>query len=70
MDHGANKNVTDRWDWDRLSRNEGLPWSIELIERYESRWNWFTSSRLRYPIQALTTLMPADITAVMAHHFS
>ena len=24
----------------RLSYNEGLPWSLELIEHYEGRWDW------------------------------
>ena len=23
-----------------LSRNEALPWSLELIERFEDRWDW------------------------------
>ena len=26
------------WDWEQLSRNEALPWSLELIERFEDRW--------------------------------
>ena len=39
-----------RWGWVRggihrvfshgLSSNEALPWSLELIERYEDRWDW------------------------------
>ena len=24
----------------RLSGNKALPWSLELIERYEDRWHW------------------------------
>jgi hypothetical protein len=30
------------WDWATLSGNEGLPWSLELIERYEGRWAWWS----------------------------
>ena len=26
------------WDWEQLSGNEALPWSLELIERFEDRW--------------------------------
>jgi hypothetical protein len=29
----------DRWYWEGLSWNEGLPWTTALIERYEDRWN-------------------------------
>ena len=28
------------WGWSSLSRNEALPWSMELIERFEDSWNW------------------------------
>jgi len=31
-------------DWDRLSRNEVLPWSVELIDRFADKWNWFNLS--------------------------
>jgi hypothetical protein len=27
-----------------LSGNEALPWSLELIERYEDRWDWLVLS--------------------------
>lgn len=39
----------DLWDWGSygneeyrkgLSGNEMLPWNIELVNRYDSRWNW------------------------------
>ncbi len=26
--------------WNRLSSNDLLPWSVALIEKYESKWNW------------------------------
>jgi hypothetical protein len=29
-----------RLDWRRLSWNARLPWSIELLRRFESRWSW------------------------------
>lgn len=31
-------------DWDVLSSNEFLPWSEELIARFQDRWNWWTLS--------------------------
>jgi hypothetical protein len=31
--------------WGNLSGNIGLPWSAELIARYEARWNWDMLSR-------------------------
>ena len=30
----------DHWDWGRLSLNTVLPWSLELIKRFEDRWIW------------------------------
>jgi len=27
-------------NWERLSENTYLPWSIELIERYKEQWDW------------------------------
>lgn len=30
----------DEWDWDDLSRNEGLPWSEEFIDKHGNRWGW------------------------------
>jgi hypothetical protein len=37
----------DRWEWDRygLSSNESLPWSEDLIAKYEDRWDWVGLSR-------------------------
>ena len=29
----------DRWHWDRLSGNAGLPWSEALIARFADRWH-------------------------------
>ncbi|WP_262967075.1 hypothetical protein [Methylobacter psychrophilus] len=57
----------ERWHWDVLSKNEGLPWSLELIERFEERWCWMALS----PNESLhlPTLRPADIVAIMEHHF-
>ncbi|HNJ87171.1 MAG TPA: hypothetical protein PKU92_11355, partial [Agitococcus sp.] len=28
------------WDWKELSNNEALPWSLELIERFDDKWDW------------------------------
>ena len=28
------------WNWNDLSSNISLSWSIELIEKYEDKWNW------------------------------
>ena len=30
-----------------LSENKALPWSLELIERYEDRWDWAEPSETR-----------------------
>jgi hypothetical protein len=30
----------DRWNWEKLSENTALPWSIELIESFTERWDW------------------------------
>jgi uncharacterized protein (TIGR02996 family) len=30
----------DELDWEELSGNRGLPWSIDLLERFEARWCW------------------------------
>jgi hypothetical protein len=29
----------DKWDWQGLSENIFLPWSIELIEKYKDKWD-------------------------------
>lgn len=34
----------DKWDWNELSCNKFLPWSIELIEKYINEWNWIRLS--------------------------
>ena len=31
---------SDIWDFKALSRNKALPWSEELIARYENKWDW------------------------------
>ena len=57
----------NRWDWGYLSGNKSLPWSLKLIERFEARWDWHRLSgneSLHLP-----TLRPADIVAIMEHHF-
>lgn len=33
-----------KWNWERLSSNKALPWSLEFFERYEARWDWDTLS--------------------------
>lgn len=30
----------DKWDWEELSGNKALPWSVEFIEKYYDRWDW------------------------------
>ena len=35
LDGDLIERFNDRWDWYLLSKNELLPWSIELIERFE-----------------------------------
>jgi len=30
----------ENWDWRQLSRNEGLPWSFELLDEYIHHWDW------------------------------
>jgi hypothetical protein len=30
----------DRWNWQRLSMNEVLPWSIKIIEQFKDRLDW------------------------------
>ena len=27
-------------EWDFLSNNETIPWSFELIQKFEDKWNW------------------------------
>jgi hypothetical protein len=35
----------DKWDWQDLSNNKSLPWSIGLIERFKDKWSWENLSR-------------------------
>ena len=35
-----NYTFIDKWNWDYLSKNEGLPWTEEFIEKYEKKWSW------------------------------
>ena len=41
----------NRWEWSNnfivcgLSDNEALPWSLELLKRFEMRWHWNTLSK-------------------------
>ena len=30
----------ERWDWEKLSRNPGVPWTRELIDAFVGRWDW------------------------------
>ncbi len=30
----------DQWDWELLSENAGLPWSIDLLEQFAETWDW------------------------------
>jgi hypothetical protein len=34
------ENNQDELNWDYLSINEKLPWSINLIDKFNDRWNW------------------------------
>ena len=34
------KKYQEKWDWQLLSRNTALPWSLELIEIFRDRWSW------------------------------
>lgn len=35
---------TENVDWLRLSQNEVLPWSAELVEKHKDKWDWPTLS--------------------------
>lgn len=35
----------DKLNWEELSDNSSLPWSIELIEKYKAKWDWLSLSR-------------------------
>jgi len=34
----------NKWDWEKLSDNESLPWNDALIEKYKDKWNWWKLS--------------------------
>lgn len=34
----------DKWDWEALSGNTGLPWSYKFIEKYSDKWKWKADS--------------------------
>ncbi len=36
----GNINYSNDWIWRNLSENKNLPWSIELINKYEDKWSW------------------------------
>ena len=36
----------DQLSWEKLSKNESLPWSEAFIERYENKWDWGYGLRL------------------------
>jgi hypothetical protein len=63
----------ERWNWGGfgvgLSKNKSLPWSLELIERFEERWYWDWEELFKNATLHLLTLRPADIVAIMEHHF-
>jgi hypothetical protein len=31
----------DKCNWNRLSINKNLAWSVELLEKYIDKWNWW-----------------------------
>lgn len=55
-----------RWDWEKLAKNESLPGSLELIERFAERWAGLAGKF----DHSLPLLLPADIVAVLSHHFT
>jgi hypothetical protein len=40
LDMGFIEQYCDQLDWEKLSNNNSLSWSEELIERYADKWNW------------------------------
>ena len=39
--------LEDQWiwkGWQSISSNEGLPWTIDLIEKFENKWDWHSLS--------------------------
>lgn len=37
---GYTVEAKDSWIWRRLSWEESLPWSVELLEHFKDRWDW------------------------------
>lgn len=40
LDSNLLERYEDFWDWDRLSKNEALPWTPKLIDSFIDRWEW------------------------------
>ena len=32
--------VRNAWDWQSLSKNEGIRWSLKLLKKFGDKWNW------------------------------
>ena len=54
------------WDWKRLSENTALPWSLELIERFEDRWAWDDVAKVLRGTKVLV-LSSSAVNARMTH---
>lgn len=52
-----------------LSSNDSLPWSIELIERFEKHWDWGRVCLNPEMQLLLPQLRRVHIVEVMEHHF-
>ena len=40
----------DHWNWNGLSNNPKLPWSLEFMEKYEDNWYWGEGELSEYPV--------------------
>ena len=38
------KKKLNSFNWRDLSENKALPWSLELIEKFEDKWSWYRLS--------------------------
>ena len=45
LDGDLVERYADRWNWEWLTANKELTWTIELIARYADRWDWDDLSR-------------------------
>jgi hypothetical protein len=54
---------------DGLSGNAALPWSLELIERFEDLWDWHSAGVLLRRTKILV-LSSSAIDGLMAHFAS